>query len=57
MLTCCSKETCRPISISQGKVQRMRPSPFHKGSGEAPAPAAAKKPVGRSRKVVSDVRS
>jgi hypothetical protein len=48
--------------VLQGKVQRMRPSPFHKGSGEGTAaaaapkkPAAAKKPAARSRKVVSEV--
>ena len=41
----------------------MRPSPFHKGSGEGTAaaaavpekPAAAKKPAARSRKVVTEV--
>lgn len=42
-------------------MQRMRPSPFHKGSGEGKAAAkkpaaAAKKPAGRSKKVVSEVR-
>lgn len=33
----------------QGKVRRMRPSPFHKGSGDGAAAAAAK-PVARKAK-------
>ena len=62
-LSICSIETKLTLGMLQGKVQRMRPSPFHKGSGEgtaaAAAPkrpaAAAKKPAARSRKVVSEV--
>lgn len=46
------------LMLLQGKVQRMRPSPFHKGSGEG-KPAAAAKPAasrkGRGKKAISDV--
>ena len=48
--------------LIQGKVQRTRPSPFHKGSGEGTAAAATKKPppaakktAARSRKAISKV--
>ena len=59
----CIVDTESITLVLQGKVQRMRPSPFHKGSGDGTAaetvpkrPAAAtKKPAARSRKVASEV--
>ena len=49
------------VYLAQSKVRRMRPSPFHKGSGDGKAEAskpapAAKKPAGR-KFAISDVSS